>query len=147
VATRPGLLLWAELLSGDDDPSDTTARTFDTLYATNHKFYGFMDFFLSIPAHTGGRGLQDYGGRAHLAPTPGLWMAVGYHLLRLMAADPTGAQGLGHEVDVTVRYQLLRWVSLQAGYSVLVPDTALANLRGGHDQPEHWFYLQTNLAF
>jgi len=147
VATAPGLQLWAELLSGDDDPTDGPARTFDTLYATNHKFYGFMDFFLNIPAHTGGRGLQDFGGRAHLTPVKGLWMAVDYHLLRLMVADPTGAQLLGHELDLTVRYQILRWVSVQTGYSVLVPDTALANLKEGREQPEHWYYLQTNLSF
>lgn len=53
------MTLWYDHLSGDDDPSDGTVRVFDTLFATNHKFYGLADYFLNIPVQTVGRGLQD----------------------------------------------------------------------------------------
>ncbi len=147
VRTRPGVELWADLLSGDRDQTDSVNRSFDTLYATNHKFYGFMDFFLNIPVHTGGRGLQDFGGRLHISPINKLWFAIDYHLFRLMVPDPSGDQGLGHEVDLTLRYKLLKWVSLQAGYGVMVPLQGLQSLKGGNDHTEHWFYAQSNIAF
>lgn len=44
-------------------------------------------------------------------------------------------------------FKLLKWVSLQAGYGVLLPMQALENLKGGADNTEHWFYAQTNIAF
>ncbi|EJF09914.1 alginate export family protein [Pontibacter sp. BAB1700] len=31
---------------------DSKVRSFNTLYATNHKFYGFMDYFINVPADT-----------------------------------------------------------------------------------------------
>ncbi len=152
VRTRPGIVVWADLISGDRDQTDDVNRSFDTLYATNHKFYGFMDFFLNIPAHTGGNGLQDFGARLHITPIKKLWLAVDYHLLRLMIPNGdtltnTRSQSLGHELDITVRYKLLKWVSIQAGYGVLVPLQSLQNLKGGNDNTEHWFYAQTNIAF
>lgn len=152
VRTRPGIVVWADLVSGDRDQGDNVSRAFDTLYATNHKFYGFMDLFLNIPVHTGGNGLQDFGARLHIAPVKKLWIAVDYHLLRLMIPNGTSiagtrSQGLGNEIDITVRYKLLKWVSLQAGYGVLVPMQALENLKDGANHTEHWFYAQTNIAF
>jgi len=147
LVTKPGVLLWAELVSGDGDPDDRTIRSFDTLFATNHKFYGLMDFFLNLPNHTGGGGLQDFGGRLYLAPVAGLWVAADYHYFRLMERNAAGDQSLGHEIDFTVRYRLRRWVSVQAGYSALVPGAALASLKGGQSHSEHWFYLQTDVAF
>lgn len=147
VVTRPGVLLWAELVSGDDDDTDGKDQAFDTLFATNHKFYGFMDFFLNVPAQTGRRGLQDFGGRLHFAPLKGLWLAVDYHFFRLMKEDAAGESSLGHEIDVTARYRILKWVAVQAGYSAFVPESAMVSLKGGQDQTEHWFYLQSDFAF
>ncbi len=152
VRTRPGIEIWADLLSGDRDKTDNVNRAFDTLYATNHKFYGFMDFFLNVPAHTGGNGLQDFGVRLHITPIKKLWLAADYHLLRLMVpngttVDDTRSQSLAHELDITVRYKLLKWVSVGAGYGTLVPMQALENLKGGANHTEHWFYAQTNIAF
>jgi hypothetical protein len=43
----------ADYLSGDQTPLDDTFGGFNTLYATNHKFYGFMDLFLNLPRQTG----------------------------------------------------------------------------------------------
>ena len=34
------------LVSGDEDPTDGDIGNFNTLFATNHKFYGFMDYFI-----------------------------------------------------------------------------------------------------
>jgi hypothetical protein len=34
-----------------DDPDTADNEAFNTLFATNHKYYGFMDYFLNIPSH------------------------------------------------------------------------------------------------
>jgi hypothetical protein len=47
-----------DYLSGNDRNSESF-NSFNTLYATNHKFYGFMDHFLNIPNDTRGAGLVD----------------------------------------------------------------------------------------
>ncbi|HBQ58502.1 MAG TPA: hypothetical protein DD671_02460, partial [Balneolaceae bacterium] len=47
------------LSGGEAGGSNPSGNTFNTLYATNHKFYGHMDYFLNIPAETQNGGLQD----------------------------------------------------------------------------------------
>ena len=37
----------------------THSESFSTLYATNHKFYGYMDYFMNIPAGTKRSSLID----------------------------------------------------------------------------------------
>lgn len=39
--------------------ADVVSATFDTLYATNHKFYGHLDMYLALPVHTQAQGLID----------------------------------------------------------------------------------------
>jgi hypothetical protein len=47
-----------DIVSGDDTTT-TEDESFYTLFATNHKFYGHMDYFLNLPVHTKGLGLVD----------------------------------------------------------------------------------------
>ncbi len=70
VLGRMQVEMWNDYLSGDDDLDDDEIKVFDTLFATNHKFYGYVDFFLNIPEDTAGRGLQDPGdeGEDNAAP-------------------------------------------------------------------------------
>ncbi|MCY4352707.1 MAG: alginate export family protein, partial [Gemmatimonadetes bacterium] len=58
------LTLWYDYLSGDGNFKDSKWKSFDTLFATNHKYYGFADLFLNIPVHTRDRGLQDFAIKA-----------------------------------------------------------------------------------
>ena len=44
--------------------TDKKYNVFNTLYATNHKYYGFMDYFIDIPRHTYGLGLIDIHAKA-----------------------------------------------------------------------------------
>ena len=64
---RAQLALWYDRLSGDADSLDTTTRVFDTLYGTNHKFYGLADVFTNIPLHTAG---MDCRTPQQRCPTP-----------------------------------------------------------------------------
>ena len=54
---RPTVRAFFDYVSGDSDPNRGRVHSFDTLFGTNHKFYGYMDYFLDIPRDTGGFGL------------------------------------------------------------------------------------------
>lgn len=64
-----------------------------------------------------------------------------------LAGSKVPAHTRGHEIDITVRTKLLKWVSLQAGYGVLLPLQGLGNLKGAADNTDHWFYAHTNITF
>ncbi len=64
------LALWYDHLSGDEDPDDDEIGVFNTLFATNHAFYGLADYFLNIPVHTGGLGLKDASVKATFNLSP-----------------------------------------------------------------------------
>ena len=66
-------------LSGEDDPGDGKHKVFDTLYATNHKFYCYMDYFLNIPVHTLGSGLSDIHVKVAIKPSPDASLRLAYH--------------------------------------------------------------------
>src|SRR6185369_15533707 len=44
-SSKPRLGLEYNYASGDHDSRDGRHETFDNLFPTNHKFYGYMDFF------------------------------------------------------------------------------------------------------
>lgn len=136
-------------LSGDPDPTDAEFRVFDTLYATNHKFYGLMDLFLDPGRQTGGRGLVD--GVAEASVGAGRAAAVDLALHRFRTARRRGpeARTIGTELDVTLRYAADEGVSLTGGYSLFVHGDAapLAGLSGASGDAAHWAYLQATLSF
>ncbi|MFQ5551684.1 MAG: alginate export family protein, partial [Gemmatimonadales bacterium] len=83
AAGHASVTLWYDYLSGDDDPADATNRVFDTLFATNHKFYGFADYFLNIERDTGGRGLQDLALKGTYRPAPAVNLGLDLHTFRV----------------------------------------------------------------
>ena len=135
-------------LSGDD-PTDDEEGTFQTLFATNHKFYGFMDYFLGTPA----AGLQD----AHLKLSASLSekISVGANIHHFMEAE--GGSGstdtFGQEVDLTFSYQFADPVSVTVGASSFFPGDTLPSsgapdVSGGNtDDTSYWGYVMTSVNF
>ena len=76
---RVDVALWFDYLSGDDDPGDGETRVFDTLFATNHKFYGYADYFLNIPLHTAGLGLRDLALKGAYKPCKEIKLGLDLH--------------------------------------------------------------------
>lgn len=115
---------WYDYLSGDDDLTDDEIKVFDTLFATNHKFYGFADLFLNIPAHTAGKGLQDMAVKA--SHRLGEDVTLGLDLHRFMTAQDLGTGSLlGHEVDVSLTYRFAPNLGVAAGFSQVFADDNL----------------------
>ena len=138
-----------DLLSGDDDPDNDTYRAFNTMYATNHKFYGYIDLFLDPAARTLNRGLVD----AMASLTLGLPRAPvlevdahGFWLHRdLLSSDD---RLIGWELDFTIPVRLGPGQQLHLGYSAFRngPAAPLIGLGAERDM-WHWAYLQASFAF
>lgn len=134
------------LSGGSAEDSNPARNTFHTLYATNHKFYGHMDYFLNIPVNTRGGGLQDLyiGTEYNVSEEANIDLTYHYLALTNNIRDPqnTGRtldQYLGSEFDVSFTYQFAEDITFRMGYSTLLGSSSLNDLqlRDGKDL-QHW---------
>jgi len=125
VILNPSVLAGIDYLSGDNDPADDKYKVFNTLYATNHKFYGIMDFFLNIPAHTAGYGLTDINLGASFKLTEQVSGVAKIHRFysseEYQLADGNESTFFGDELDVVCNYQFDNQIKLQLGGGAFVP--------------------------
>ncbi len=144
----PTVQLFADALSGK---SGHPEKVFDTLYATNHGFYGELDYFLALPKDAGGLGLLDAGARAGLSPVKGLTTTVAWHLFRSMDDGPDDARAFGQEVDARADWKAMPGLSVGLLYGVFLPGELMQGLRGITDEgdlkAEHAMYLTTDASF
>lgn len=145
---KAGLTLWYDLLSGDDDPADGETKVFDTLFATNHKFYGYADYFLNIPVHTAGRGLQDLAFKATYPVCKGTKLGVDLHSFLLAEKGGLDSGHLGEEIDVSLKHSYSENVACAAGFSYVLAADAFGDAgikRLGDDAK--FAYFMTNVMF
>ena len=138
--------LWYDYLSGDDDPTDGTIRVFDTLFATNHKFYGYADLFLAIPAATGGFGLQDAALKGTYRPSPPLLLDLDFHSFRAARRGSLSTRRFGEEIDLAGRWSYNEHLTVSGGGAYVVQGDALAEL-GRLDRDMTWLYLMVDATF
>ena len=161
----PRLALEYAFASGDGNAGDGTHETFDNLYPTNHKFYGYMDFF-------SWQNLHDVRGIFTLKPTPQLSLALEGHLYWLADTHDNlynagsvprgaGASGtgfgrnatydsfIGSEINVIAGYALNKFTTIEAGYGHFFTgkyvDQTWQNVGGSKDAD--WVYLQAIIRF
>jgi hypothetical protein len=145
---KPNISVGYEYLSGDDDSNDGKVNVFDTMYATNHKFYGYMDYFLNIPAHTGTLGLTDMHVKCQISPTSTFTLAGAFHVFKSsedLKTEKLTANSIGKEIDFTVSYGYKENVSFIGGLSFFTPGDVLKTRQGRDDTA--WFYLMTVVNF
>jgi hypothetical protein len=156
--------------SGDSNPNDSKHETFENLFPTNHKFYGYMDF-VSL------QNIHDVRFSYSMKPCPRLSAAIEYHAFWLAdtadsfynvggarrgtltsnpntgsgyGINPTYGSYVGSEIDVVVGYALAKYAQIEAGYGhFFVGDY----IRQSMAAPTHrstdadWVYLQTTFTF
>jgi hypothetical protein len=128
-----------DLVSGDADPNDTVIGAFDTLYGTNHKFYGHLDRYLNLPVHTGGAGLADGWFRVKVAPKGKVVIANDLHVFG--ALTPTAGEGFhGVEWDIDATIKIFKGFAVGAGLWTYFP----GGWHGPEATPELGSYLLTN---
>lgn len=143
--------------SGDSDPADGDRGTFDNLFPTNHKFYGYMDFF-------SWRNIHNPAVSAILKPAKGLKVKVDYHWFWLaeekdawfnaggavLRRDVTGNSGseVGQELDLLVTYDLNTHANLWFGYSHFFAGDFIGNTSAtGAQDDADFVYLMLTLGF
>jgi hypothetical protein len=138
--------LWYDYLSGDDNPTDGKTKVFDTLFATNHKFYGFADLFLNIPAHTGSLGLQDAAIKFAVPLNNGIKLGIDGHAFFLSKQGTASGKHLGEEIDITLSYKYSTEVTFVGGASYVIAKQAFADI-GRLNADMKFAYFMTNVAF
>jgi len=148
VSGRPAVSAGVELLSGSkaDQAEDATFKSFDTLYATNHKFYGYMDYFLNIPVNTFGRGLVDIHGKAD-ATFAKNDARLAFHVLRsheeFVLAGGSTSKSFGSELDATYVHKYSQSLNFVLGASAFWAGEIFKERRG--EDTSWWVYVMTTL--
>ncbi|HUH12112.1 MAG TPA: alginate export family protein [Longimicrobiales bacterium] len=135
-------------LSGDADPTDDEYGAFNTLYATNHKFYGYLDLFTDPAAQTGDRGLVDAVASAQAQLTERVGLAVDLHGFWFTRTRAAEERMIGWELDLTLPVAMGTGQRLALGYSAFRagPGASLIG-RGAEGGLWHWAYAQASVSF
>jgi hypothetical protein len=142
--------------SGDHDPNDNDNGSFQNLFPTNHKFYGYMDFFAW-------RNMHNARAQFNVTPIDKLGLQLDYHAfwiadvsdqwfranaytpVRNVPARTRADNFAGHEVDFTVSYPVFKWVKFLAGYGHYFAGPYLADT--GRADDADFVYVQTLVQF
>ena len=146
---KPNITLWYDYLSGDEDTADTDIKSFDTLYATNHKFYGFMDYFIAVPGNTGNKGLQDIAIKASIKPLSNVTTSAHFHYFLLAEDSATDAKKeLGKEIDLTAKWKYDKHLNIVAGYSHFFnTELSRTGVASHGDEDADWAYVMMDFKF
>ena len=138
-----------DYLSGDDDPEDDRTKAFNTLYSTNHKFYGYMDYFLFIPEQLDQAGLGDAVLRGSLNASASTTIRLDLH--RFLTAEKRGGEkALGTEVDLTGSWRVAPPANLEFGIGLFMPETLITTLLpafAGGKRTTWWGYAQLLISW
>lgn len=141
----------ADYLSGNDfgAPNDKF-RAFVVPYATNHKFYGHMDYFNAGNPH-GGVGLFDkylsLGYKASATTKINL-IAHWFHATGdIYVANVKQDADLGQELDLNFSWKAYPFLDMTGGYSAYHTTGSLNRVKGtiGAADWQHWVWLSANL--
>ncbi len=129
------ITIGGEILSGTSN-TDTQDKSFAPLYGTNHKFYGFMDYFYVGNGHND-KGLIDLNIKTKfkLADKSNLVANVHYFMSAASIEDPNDAaqtisNSLGTEVDLIYVAKLHKAVNLKIGYSQMFASESMRVIKG-----------------
>ncbi|MCR4810325.1 MAG: alginate export family protein [Prevotella sp.] len=135
-----------DYMSGNDQNTkwSDTNHAFNALYGTSHKFFGAMDYF----GNTVFWGLQDIQGMVKSKLFDKLQLQLNYHYLMTVQEVKQLGKRLGHEIDFQLSTELMKDVTLSAGYSTMLGTEAMdyvKNVSGSHDVWQDWAWIQLNI--
>ena len=135
-----------DYLSGNNSP-DTSGKdkVFTPFSGTNHKFYGFMDYY--YVSYTPQVGLfNPYISATLKTSEKGNLYAAG-HYFRSAGKIDGKTRNLGVEADLVYTHKLQPFASLQVGYSVHKVSDSYNTLRGfSATRPwQDWFWCSINI--
>jgi len=142
--------LGLDYLSGNDNTNDTAKTKLSNLSPVpTIKFYGFMDhFYVSYSPSVGL--LNPYLNLNLKTSDKGSLSFTGhyFHSAAKIAGDKDNkTRSLAVEGDLVYTHKIQNFVSLQAGYSLLVPSSSYNNLQGLHNvrKQQDWLWCSLNI--
>jgi hypothetical protein len=145
--------LGIDYLSGDKKNvnSSTETQTFNTLYATNHKFYGYMDYFTAIPADTKNHGLIDLYFKTSAQLHQKLNINLdGHSFIFPKKTNNINAKSehfAGIELDAIGEYKPSNLITLQLGYSAIFPTENMKTVKlGDIKHYNHWAFVMLKVS-
>lgn len=136
-------------LSGTE-VSSTKSTSFDPLYGTHHKFYGFMDYFYVGNSH-GNIGLTDLYARSRIKLGEKSILNIHLHEFFSDARIVTEqaqrmSKNLGTEIDLVYAVTIAPEVSLNLGYSQLFGTSSMEVAKGGEkNEWQNWAWAMLTI--
>lgn len=151
---NPILWLRYDFASGDGDPNDGNANTFNHLFPFGHYYLGYIDLI-------GRQNIHDFNAQLTLHPKRWVTVLAQYHRYYLankrdflynaggvaLLGDNTGQSGshVGDGMDFLINLHLARHHDVLVGYSKLFSGNFIENQRPGINSD--LFYVQYNFRF
>jgi hypothetical protein len=131
------LTLGGDYLSGTKT-TDTKDRFFNPLYGTNHKFYGYMDYFYVGSGHQS-KGLVDIFFKTNFKLGKKVNLTADYHHFNSPVAiksttDEVMPSNLGDEIDLVLTAKVSKEMSFNLGYSQMFATKSMAVIKGGDNK-------------
>jgi len=151
---KPRISIEYSYASGDENPFDDDIQTFQNLFPTNHKFYGYMDLFAWTNVHNPALNLKfaphknltvELNGHVFFAATneDAWYRANGVTPVRPVNRDADTFEGT--EFDATVTWRPVSPLALQVGYSHFWAGDFLKAT--GRNDDAQFLYTQATLEF
>jgi Alginate export len=150
----PRLFLEYNFASGDHNATDGNIETFQNLFPSNHKFYGYMDLF-------SWQNLQNVLASFRVKPTKQTSIQLDYNAFwlantndawyrangttRVRPITPGAPNYVGSEIDLTGTYQPFKFLGFQLGYSHFISGAYVHAT--GPDSNANFGYVQALVNF
>lgn len=141
----------SDILSGTSPNTSDKNNTFEATFGTNHKFYGYMDYFINIPNNTYNLGLNDIYASANFSPDGSKFnFDAALHLFMsnqsvniITPENPDGSDEnmFGLELDLTIKYAFTKNTNLVWGGSLFFPGDLMKFIYDPREDTAYWTYL------
>lgn len=147
--SKPSIGAGVDYISGDKNSTDNDYNVFDTIYGTGHKFFGSMDYFTDMPAHTYGLGITDLIAKVALTPVENLRTTLVGHIFTANTdyrlKNGSSSTNFGSEIDLQLNYKYNDNIALECGASLFSPGDIFKEKKGNDNAA--WFYLMAVVNF
>jgi hypothetical protein len=142
----------ADILSGTKEGDIDKYNSFQASFGTNHKFYGYMDYFINIPSNTFGRGLNDFYLTINILPSDSKFSfsADVHHFMSNRPFETSlpnnqtiidNLSSFGQEIDLTLRYNFIKGTTISWGGSVFIPGELMRLIFNQGYDVAFWSYV------
>jgi len=150
------IIVASDYLSGNDANNPDKYKAFSTVYGTNHKFYGTMDYFYASPFINGlNPGLWDNQLGVSCKASPKLTLALNYHHFQTTTdiklrsdALPLDKikRSLGSEFDLQFTWNIMKDITMMGGYSTMFGSDSMKTVKGGDPSKwQDWMWISLNI--